>query len=550
MKRRTFFKTAALGGGAIALSPIVSCTTLAPPPENQRPREVPPFELDEATIDQLQQKMASGEMTSEAIAESYLARIAEIDAAGPTLRSVIEVNPDAKAIARQMDQERKEGKVRGPMHGIPVLIKDNIDTADGMMTTAGSLALAGFHAPKDAFIVSKLREAGAVLLGKTNLSEWANIRSMRSSSGWSGRGGQVLNPYVTDRSPCGSSSGSGAAVAANLCTMAIGTETDGSIVCPSGINGIVGIKPTVGLWSRHGIIPISHSQDTAGPMARTVKDAAYLLGALCGTDDYDHATKESEGKTHKDYTQFLDEDGLKGARIGLIKDFTGFHPLLEGILKDAVQVMKDRGAGVIEVECAQDRDRWNEAEWQVLLYELKSDMNKYLSERPAAPVQSLKAIIDFNNANANKEMPWFGQEIFLEADAKGGLEEKEYLDALALSRQLTRDIITKTMDENRLDCLLLPTNNPAWAIDWVNGDHYSGGSSDLAAISGYPNITVPAGFIHELPIGLSFIGKAWTEGTLIRIAYAYEQASLKRRKPGFIPSLIHYSTQRNSEDLQ
>lgn len=541
MKRRSFFRTAALGTGAIALSPVVSCTPFAPPPGEHGRLEIQPFELDEATIDQLQQRMASGEMTSQQIVDKYLGRIAEIDAAGPMLRSVIELNPDARKIAAEMDKERKEGKVRGPLHGIPVLIKDNIDTADRMMTTAGSLALAGFYAPKDAFIVSKLREAGAVLLGKTNLSEWANIRSTRSSSGWSGRGGQVLNPYVTDRSPCGSSSGSGAAASASLCALAIGTETDGSIVCPSGICGIVGIKPTLGLWSRHGIIPISHSQDTAGPMARTVKDAAYLLGALCGMDDYDVATKESEGMTEKDYTSFLDKDGLKGARIGLIKDFTGFHPLMEGILQEAVQVMKDQGAEVIEVECAGERDRWNEAEWQVLLYELKYDMNKYLSERTGAPMKSLKDLIDFNNAHPEQEMPWFGQEIFLEADAKGGLEEKEYLDALALSKQLTRDIINNTMDENSLDCLVLPTNNPAWAIDWVNGDHYSGGSSDLAAIAGYPNITVPAGFIHELPVGLSFIGKAWTEGKLIRIAYAYEQASLKRQKPGFIPSLLYHS---------
>jgi len=537
MKRRSFFKTAALGSGALAFSPLLSCTPVAPSDQTDSPG-ITPFELEEMTVDQLQDRMASGEMTSESITEKYLSRITEIDAAGPMLRSVLETNPDAREIARQMDKEREDGKVRGPLHGIPVLIKDNIDTGDKMQTTAGSLALAGFNAPRDAFIIKKLRESGAVLLGKANLSEWANIRSTNSSSGWSGRGGQVLNPYILDRTPCGSSSGSGAAVAANLCALAIGTETDGSIVCPSGTNGIVGIKPTLGLWSRHGIIPIAHSQDTAGPMARTVRDAAILLGALAGTDGYDPATQEGEGKIHADYTVFLDSNGLQGARIGIINDFQGFHNKVDALINDAINIMKDMGAELIEVECAENRNKWNEAEWQVLLYELKYDLDKYLSERPGAPVRSLREIIEFNIANAGKEMPWFGQEIFLEAVQKGGLDEKEYLDALALSKQLTREAIDKAMNDHQLDCLVAPTNGPAWCIDWVNGDHYVGGSSDLAAISGYPNITVPAGFVHQLPVGISFIGKAWDEPALLKIAYAYEQASKNRAKPGFIPSLL------------
>ncbi len=533
MERRTFFKTAALGSGALALSPLISCTPVIRSEENE-PTVVGPFELDEITIDQLQEKMASGELTSEEITEKYLFRIAEIDQAGPGLKSVMEINPDAVKIARERDRERKAGKVRGPLHGIPVMIKDNIDTADKMQTTAGSLALSGFHAPEDAFIVGRLRASGAVLLGKANLSEWANIRSTRSSSGWSGRGGQVLNPYILDRNPCGSSSGSAVAVAANLCTIAIGTETDGSIVCPSGTNGIVGIKPTLGLWSRHGIVPIAHSQDTAGPMARTVRDAAYLLGALCGVDGYDSAMGKSLGNFHPDYTVFLDAKGMVGARIGIIRDFLGFHPGVDELMRSAFTVMKDQGAELVEVECAKERNKWNEAEWQVLLYELKYDLNKYLSERPGAPVKSLAEVIAFNEAHAAQEMPWFGQEIFLEAEAKGGLEEKEYLDALALSKKLAREIIDNVMQENQLDFLIAPTNAPAWTTDWVNGDHYIGGSSDLAAVSGYPSITVPAGWVHHLPVGISFIGRAWGEPALIKYAYAFEQASKNRRKPEFI----------------
>ncbi|HNS17079.1 MAG TPA: amidase [Bacteroidales bacterium] len=536
MQRRTFFKTAALGGGALAFSTVISCKSVIRPEENE-PVSVGPFELDEMTIDQLQEKMASGELSSEEITKKYLSRIAEIDQAGPTLRSVLETNPDALEIAREMDRERKAGKTRGPLHGIPVMIKDNIDTADRMQTTAGSLALSGFRAPKDAFIVSRLRESGAVLLGKTNLSEWANIRSTRSSSGWSGRGGQVLNPYILDRNPCGSSSGSAVAVTANLCTIAIGTETDGSIVCPSGTNGIVGIKPTLGLWSRFGIVPIAHSQDTAGPMARTVRDAAYLLGALCGMDHADTATENSKGNCHPDYTVFLDTKGMVGARIGFITDFMGFHPGVDEVMKSAFGVMKDLGAELVEVECAKERSNWNEAEWQVLLYELKHDLNNYLAERPGAPMRSLAEIIAFNEAHPAEEMPWFGQEIFLEAEAKGGLDAKEYQDALALSQKLTREIISTRMAEHHLDCLVAPTNAPAWTTDWVNGDHYVGGSSDLAAISGYPAITVPAGWVHDLPVGISLIGKAWTEPVLLKIAYAFEQASNNRRKPSLRESL-------------
>lgn len=536
MLRRTFFKTAALGGGALALSPLISCSPIGRPEENE-PTTVKSFELDELTIDQLQEKMGSGEYSAEEIARKFIDRIAEIDQAGPCLRSVMEVNPDAIRIARERDSERKQGKIRGPLHGIPVMIKDNIDTADKMQTTAGSLALSGFHAPKDAFIVGRLRDSGAVLLGKTNLSEWANIRSTRSSSGWSGRGGQVLNPYMLDRNPCGSSSGSAVAVSANLCTVSIGTETDGSIVCPAGTTGIVGIKPTLGLWSRHGIIPIAHSQDTAGPMARTVRDAACLLGALCGVDAYDKATGNSAGKSRPDYSVFLDTNGLKGARIGIIRDFLGFHPGVDELMKRAFDLMKDQGAEMVDVECAKERDQWSAAEWQVLLYELKHDLNRYLSERQEAPVKSLKEIIAFNEAHPAQEMPWFAQEIFLMAEEKGGLMEKEYADALALSKKLTSEAIDSVMKEHQLNCLVAPTNAPAWTTDWINGDHYIGGSSDLAAVSGYPSITVPAGGIHHLPVGISFIGKAWDEPALLKMAYAYEQAGKSRRKPEFMASL-------------
>ncbi|HLF36241.1 MAG TPA: amidase [Cyclobacteriaceae bacterium] len=532
MDRRNFIKTAAITGTVAALSPLESCSPTVNKKEEQSV-DYNTFELNEITAGQLQQKMQDKDLSSEEVVQMYLDRIGQVDLKGPELRSVIEINPDALEIAKQLDRERTKGKIRGPLHGIPVMIKDNIDTADKMMTTAGSMALSGFHAPADAFIVRKLREAGAVLIAKTNLSEWANIRSTRSSSGWSGRGGQCRNPYDPSRSPCGSSSGSGVAVSANLCVMAIGTETDGSIVCPSGINGIVGIKPTVGLWSRHGIIPISHSQDTPGPMARTVTDAAIFLGALAGKDEKDPATNNIPENIPQDYTGFLDSSGLQNARIGIIRDFMGFHSEVDKLMESAISDMKEVGAIITDVRCSEKRREWGNAEWQVFLYELKADMNKYLSERPNAPVRTLKDIIDFNTANADVEMPWFDQEIFLMSQEKGDLAEKEYLDALNESKKLARETIDNALHEQNLSVLVAPTNAPAWTIDLVNGDHFIGGSSDLTAISGYPSITVPMGQIHGLPVGLSFIGKAWDEATLIKLAFAFEQGTGKRIAPVF-----------------
>lgn len=533
MKRRSFFKSAILGSGAIALTPLGYCVPSSQPSDPTI--DYVDFELNEATIASLQEKMKSGVLTSEEITRKYLDRIEKIDSKGPELRSVIEINPEALDIARQLDKERKEGKIRGLLHGIPVLIKDNIDTGDKMLTTAGSLALAAQPASDDAFIVRKLRDAGAVLLGKTNLSEWANFRSTKSSSGWSGRGGQVRNPYCLDRTPCGSSSGSAVAVAANLCLVAIGTETDGSIVCPSGINGIVGIKPTLGLWSRDGIIPIAHSQDTAGPMARTVTDAAILLGALAATDPNDTTVDLMQAESISDYSTFLDAEGLKGARIGLVADFMGFSTQVDALIKQAIDTLKAQGAEIIEDLKFKDHDQWGEAEWQVLLSEFKADLNAYLATREGLEVRSLADLIEFNKKNQEKEMPWFGQEIFEAAEKTEGLQDSVYTEALKKSKTLTREQgIDQLMDEHKLDALIAPTNGPAWTIDWINGDHFGGGSSEAAAISGYPNITVPAGEVHGMPVGISFFGRAWSEPTLIRLAYAYEQASKHRKAPGFI----------------
>lgn len=522
MKRRNFFKTAALGGGTLALAPLSSCVQSTTPAS--APEDYSAFEWNEVSIAQLQEKMSSGALTSEEITQKYLDRIDRIDKSGPQLRAVIEVNPDAMDIAQKLDAERKSGKVRGLLHGIPVLIKDNIDTGDWMQTTAGSLALVGAPAPDDAIIVRKLREAGAVLLGKTNLSEWANFRSTHSSSGWSGRGGQVRNPFCTDRSPCGSSSGTGAAVSANLCAIGIGTETDGSIVCPSGINGIVGIKPTVGLWNGDGIIPISHSQDTAGPMARTVSDAAILLGVLA--------------EKSQDYSQQLDVNGLKDARIGIASDFFGFHSGIEKLMADTIHTLKNAGAIIIENLKFENRDEWGKLEWQVLISEFKADLNVYLKSRTGLNVQSLADLIEFNKKNAETELRWFGQEIFEDAEKTKGLDDPEYRNALAKVKELTQKYgIDKLMDENKLDALIAPTNGPSWTIDLVNGDHFGGGSSEPAAISGYPAITVPAGYVQGLPVGISFFGRAWSEATLIKLAFAYEQASKHRKSPGFLKSI-------------
>ena len=532
MKRRTFFKTTALGSSALALTGVAACTQQ--PVQPVKP-DLSAFGLNEITVDELQQKMASGEISAESLCQKYLDRIALVD---PVLKSVIQINPDALEIAKKLDEERKTGKVRGPLHGIPVVIKDNIDTFDKMQTTAGSLALAGNIAEIDAFIVKKLRDAGAVLLGKTNLSEWANFRSTNSSSGWSGRGGQVRNPYCLDRSPCGSSSGTGAAVAANLCAIGIGTETNGSIVCPSGINGIVGIKPTLGLWSRRGIIPIAHSQDTAGTMARTVKDAAILLGALAAFDPTDAETHIEREDHFTDYTKFLDENGLKGMRIGIASEMIGFNAKVDEIFKQAVEVMKANGAEIIEEVKFENRHKWGDPSYEVLLYEFKADLNKYLQEHSAAPVKSLEQIIEFNKKNADREMPWFAQEIFEQAQAKGDLTTPEYLKALADSKQFSgKEGIDAAMEKHNLDAIIAQTNGPAWTIDWVNGDHFSGGSSSPAAISGYPNITVPMGYVHGLPVGISFFGRAWSEPKLLKIAYAFEQATKHRKAPGFLESL-------------
>jgi amidase len=532
MKRRTFFKTTALSGSVVALAGVAACTSDSKEPVKPNFSE---FELNEITIDELQQKMAVGDFTAESICQKYLDRIKLVD---PVLKSVIEVNPDAIEIARQLDNERKAGKVRGPLHGIPVLIKDNIDTFDKMQTTAGSLALEGNKANIDAFIVQKLRDAGAVLLGKTNLSEWANFRSTTSSSGWSGRGGQVRNPFCLDRSPCGSSSGTGAAVSGNLCVIGIGTETNGSIVCPSGISGVVGIKPTLGLWSRRGIIPIAHSQDTAGPMARTVKDAAILLGALAAFDPTDAETHIETGEIYKDYTRFLDKNGLAGMRIGIASEMIGFNAKVDTVFKLAVEVLKAKGAEVVEEVKFENLRKWDDPSYQVLLYEFKADLNKYLQEHPSAPVKSMEEIIEFNRKNADREMPWFDQEIFIEALSKGDLTTEEYLKALADSKRLAgKEGIDAAMKEHNLDAIIAQTNGPAWTIDWVNGDHFSGGSSSPAAISGYPNITVPMGYVHGLPVGISFFGKAWSEPKLLKIAYAFEQATKHRKAPGFLETL-------------
>ncbi|MCK3685495.1 amidase [Maribellus sp. YY47] len=534
MKRRTFFKTSAISGSVLALSGAAACTAGSEPLSEKV--NLTDFELNETTVAELQQKMETGELTAEAICQKYLDRIKLVD---PILKSVIELNPDALEIAKNLDEERKSGKVRGPLHGIPVLIKDNIDTGDKMMTTAGSLALAGNVVGKDAFIVTKLREAGAVLLAKTNLSEWANFRSDNSSSGWSGRGGQVRNPYFLDRSPCGSSSGTGAAISANLCAIGIGTETNGSIVCPSGINGLVGIKPTLGMWSRQGIIPIAHSQDTAGPMCRNVTDAAILLGALAEADPDDAETHLEKGDIQKDYTSYLKADGLKGKRMGIAAQMLPSNRKVKALFDQAVADLKAAGAEIVEGIAFDHHQKWDYHSYEVLLYEFKIDLNKYLAEHPTAPVKSLEEIIAFNSANADKEMPWFDQEIMEAAQAKGDLTNEEYLEALANSKRFAgKEGIDKVMEEHQLDAIIAQTNGPAWTIDWVNGDHFSGGSSSPAAISGYPNITVPMGFVEGLPVGISFFGKAWSEPVLLEIAFAYEQKTQHRKAPGFKQSLM------------
>ncbi len=529
-----------LGGAAVSFTPLYPALAAARETATPAPAtEVKPFELDELTITDLQDGMKSGKYTARSLVEKYSTRIDEIDKHGPAVNSVLELNPDALAIADQLDQERKVKGSRGPLHGIPVLIKDNIDTADKMMTTAGSLALVGSRPAKDSFVAERLRAAGAVLLGKTNLSEWANIRSSHSTSGWSGRGGLTKNPYALDRNPCGSSSGSGAGVSANLCAVAIGTETDGSIVCPASSNGVAGIKPTVGLVSRSGIIPISHSQDGAGPLCRTVRDAAILLGALTGVDPRDPATSASQGKSATDYSQFCDPNGLKGARIGVARKYFGFSDSVDALMEESLSVMKKQGATLVDPADIETLGKFDESELLVFMYELKADLNAYLASLgPGSPVRTLKDIIDFNERNHQKEMPYFGQDLFVKAEAKGPLTDKAYLDALAKNHQLARtEGIDATMDKYHLDAIVAPTGGPAWITDLVNGDHVAGGSSNAAAVAGYPNINVTAGFLFGLPVGISFFGRAWSEPTLIRLAFAFEQATNARRSPHFLPTI-------------
>ena len=483
--------------------------------------------------------MTGGRYTARQIAELYLRRIDEIDRNGPGLRSVIEVNPDALTIADALDAERRAGGTRGPLHGIPVLIKDNIDTADRMLTTAGSLALTESRPSRDAFVVERLRAAGVVILGKTNLSEWANFRSTRSSSGWSARGGQTKNPYVLDRNPCGSSSGTGTAIAANLAAIGVGTETDGSIVCPSGANGLVGIKPTVGLISRAGIIPISRTQDTAGPMARTVADAALLLGAMAGADPRDAITRRAAARPHPEYTRSLDAGALKGARIGVArKQYFGYSPAADRVIEQAIADLRAQGAAIVDPADIPTASKMDGCEIEVLLYEFKADLNAYLAARPGNALNSLQDLIAFNEREQAREMPFFGQELFISAQKKGPLTSAAYRAARTRCRSLAREQgLDFVLRRHRLDAIVAPTGSPAWTTDLVNGDHFLGASSTPAAVAGYPNITVPAGQAHGLPVGISFIGGAWSEGKLIGLAYAYEQATKHRRPPSFRPTL-------------
>lgn len=538
MNRRSFLRLTTLGSATVAATPALG-RRKSGGPAARHADAVKPFELDEVTIAQLQARMTAGQTSAVALARKYVARWEEIDRRGPALNAIIELNLDALAIAAELDRERKAKGPRGPLHGIPVLVKDNLDTHDRMTTTAGSLALLGSIPPRDSFVAHKLRAAGAVLLGKTNLSEWANFRSARSTSGWSGRGGQTRNPYVLDRNPSGSSSGSAVAVAASLCAAAIGTETDGSILSPASFNGIVGLKPTVGLVSRAGIIPIAHSQDTAGPMARSVADAALLLGVIAGPDPRDAATLESAGKAPADYAPFLDLNGLRGARLGVARIFFGFHARVDALMESALAELKRAGAELIDPVAVPKSDRLNEAEMEVLRYEFKADLNTYLAALgPKAPVHSLAEVIAFNERHRDQELLWFGQEEFIKSEAKGPLSEPAYLEALATCRRLARsEGIDAIMDAQRLDAIVAPTAGPAHATDWVLGDHSLGDSTTPAAVAGYPSITVPLGQVVGLPVGISFFGRAWSEPKLIQFAFAFEQATKARRPPRFLPTV-------------
>ncbi|MBP7868335.1 MAG: amidase [Acidobacteria bacterium] len=545
MDRRDLLKLG-LAGGICLGSPLGDAARSASNADGPRgggapapgPAEVDAFAFGEMGVAELQAGMDRGTWRSAELVAAFLDRIEAVDRGGPALRAVVEINPDALDIARGLDEERRRNGARGPMHGIPVLVKDNLDTADRMQTTAGSLALEGPAAPADAFAVRRLREAGAVILGKTNLSEWANIRSSFSSSGWSARGGQTRNPYVLDRSPCGSSSGSGVAVAANLCTVAVGTETDGSVTCPAAINGIVGIKPTLGLVSRRGIVPIAASQDTAGPMARTVRDAALLLNALAGPDPADPASAAFRKAGERDYTRTLDPGGLKGARVGVARNLFGYHEALDARIADCLDALRGAGAVLVDPADLPHAHDYGAAELEVLLYELKAGLNAYLAARPGAPVKSLAEVIAFNERHRSREMPYFGQDLLVKAEGKGPLSSPVYRAALQRCRRLSRAFgIDAVLRKHRLDAVVAPTTGPAWPIDLLNGDHFTGSATTPPAVAGYPHVTVPAGLVRDLPVGLSFIGTAFSEPVLLRLAYAFEQTVKARRPPRFLPTL-------------
>ena len=538
ISRRSFLKASGTAGAAGALAGAGTVANAAGAMA-ATDHDAPSFPFEEATIAELRAAMASGRLSSRRLTQAYLRRIRQIDLSGIQLNSVIEVNPDALDIARELDAERRQGKVRGPLHGIPILVKDNFATRDRMATTAGSLALLGAEVPRDAFVIRRLRRAGAVILGKANLSEWANFRSTQSSSGWSGRAGQCLSPYVLDHNPCGSSSGSGTATAANLAAVSLGTETDGSIVCPSSHNALVGIKPTLGLTSRSGVVPLAHSQDVTGPMARTVTDAATVLGAMTGVDPRDPATADSKGHSHRDYRRFLDPDGLRGARVGVWREGVfGASPEADVIGEAAIADLRRLGATVVDPADIPGVNDIGGPEFTVLLCEFKDDIAAYLSELRNTDMRTLADLIAFNEANAERELRWFGQEIFLQAEATGGTADPAYAEALATSKRLAQDGIDQTLERFDLDAIFSLTASPPWTTDLVNGDHFLLGSSTPAAVAGYPNITVPAGFsFGELPVGVNFIGRRWAEPTLLKLAYGYEQGTHHRHAPRFVPTL-------------